>query len=152
MYDIFVYLFENCHRADLSQDNELIARKLTAAGFDESDISEALTWLAGVLHAPHRSLAPLPVSAHAIRAYAPKECAKLDASCRGLVMHLEDIGVLDPALRELVIERAMAASGRALSLDQLKLIVLMVLWNLETPASRLIAEELLASAENRLPN
>jgi len=152
MYDIFVYLFENCHRADLSQDNELIARKLTAAGFDESDISEALTWLAGVLHAPHRSLAPLPVSARAIRAYAPKECAKLDASCLGLVMHLEDIGVLDPALRELVIERAMAASGRALSLDQLKLIVLMVLWNLETPASRLIAEELLASAENRLPN
>ena len=152
MYDIFVYLFENCHRADLAQDNELIARKLTAAGFEESDISEALSWLAGVLHAPHRCLEPLPGPARAMRAYAPKECAKLDASCRGLVMHLENIGVLDPVLRELVVDRAMAAAGRTLSLDQLKLIVLMVLWNLETPASRLIAEELLSSDERRLPN
>ena len=152
MYDIFVYLFENCHRTDLAQDNELIARKLTAAGFEESDISEALSWLAGVLHAPHRSLAPLPVSARATRTYAPKECAKLDADCRGLVMHLENIGVLDPVLRELVLDRAMAAAGRRLSLDQLKLIILMVLWNLQTPANRLIAEELLSSPENRLPN
>ena len=81
-----------------------------------------------------------------------KECAKLDAGCRGLVMHLENIGVLDPVLRELVMDRAMAAAGRTLSLDQLKLIVLMVLWNLETPASRLIAEELLSSSQNSRPN
>ena len=152
MYDIFVYLFENCHRNDLSHDNELIAKKLTAAGFEEADISEALSWLAGVLHAPYRKVAPFPESSRAVRAYAPKECAKLDEDCRGLVMHLENIGVLDPVLRELVVDRAMAASGRRLSLDQLKLIVLMVLWNLETPASALIAEELLSPAENRLPN
>ena len=152
MYDIFVYLFENCHRTDLSQDNDLIAKRLTAAGFEESDISEALSWLAGMLHAPHRRLDLLPGPARALRAYAAKECAKLDAGCRGLIMHLENIGVLDPVLRELVVDRAMAASGRSLSLDQLKLIVLMVLWNLETPASRLIAEELLSSDEHRLPN
>jgi len=152
MYDIFVYLFENCHRTDLAHDNGLIARKLTAAGFEESDISEALSLLAGVLHAPHKSLAPLPGSARATRTYAPKECAKLDAGCRGLVMHLENIGVLDPVQRELVLDRAMAAAGRRLSIDQLKLIVLMVLWNLQTPASSLIAEELLSPAENRLPN
>ena len=152
MYDILVYLFENCHRTDLSQDNELIAKKLSAAGFEESDISEALTWLAGVLHAPHRCLESLPDPARALRAYAAKECAKLDAACRGFIMHLENVGVLDPALRELVVDRAMAASGGTLSLDQLKLIVLMVLWNLETPASRLIAEELLSPKENRLPH
>src|SRR3954470_968328 len=152
MYEIFVYLFEHCHRADLSQDNELIARKLSAAGFEESDISEALSWLAGVLHAPHRSGTAFPGLNRASRAYAPKECAKLDAACRGLIMHLENIGVLDPVLRELVLDRAMAASGRSLSLDQLKLIVLMVLWNLETPAAKLIAEELLSQEDTRLPN
>ncbi len=152
MYDIFVYLFENCHRTDLSQDNELIARKLSAAGFEESDISEALSWLSGVLHAPYRRVLPFPGSNRATRAYAPKECAKLDASCRGLVMRLEIIGVLDPVLRELVIDRAMAAAGRTLSLDQLKLIVLMVLWNLETPAAMLIAEELLSPGRARLSN
>ena len=147
MYDIFVYLFENCRRTDLSQNNELVAKRLSAAGFEESDISEALSWLDGMLHAPHRSVASLPAPSRALRTFAAKECAKLDAGCRGLVMHLENIGVLDP-----VMDRAMAAAGRTLSLDQLKLIVLMVLWNLETPASRLIAEELLSSSENSLPN
>lgn len=152
MYDIFVYLFENCHRTDLSHDNDLIARKLSAAGFDESEISEALSWLSGVLHAPHRCITPFPSATLATRVYAHKECVKLDASCRGLIMHLEHISVLNPGLRELVLDRAMAASGRSLSLDQLKLIVLMVLWNLETPEAGLIAGELLATKDNRLPN
>ncbi len=152
MYDIFVYLFENCRQADLAQNNDLIVRKLSAAGFDDTDISEALSWLAGVVRTPHRCAARWPEPARAFRVYAPKECAKLDAASRGLIMHLEAIGVLDPGLRELVIDRAMAAAGRALSIHQVRLIVLMVLWNLETPASRLMAEELLAPTQDRLAN
>jgi len=51
MYDILVYLFENCQQAELAYDRERVAKKLSAAGFDDSDISEALHWLAGVLRA-----------------------------------------------------------------------------------------------------
>lgn len=152
MFDILAYLYENCHHTDLAEDGDLIARKLSAAGFDDSDISEALSWLAGVLRAPQRFVEQLPDCARALRAFAPKEIAKLDPECRGFVMHLENVGVLDAELRELVIDRAMAASARALSVDQLKLIVLMVLWNHDVPAGRLIAEELLSDSEERLPN
>ena len=52
MYDILVYLFENCQQAELAYDSDRVAKKLSAAGFEDSDISEALHWLAGVLHAP----------------------------------------------------------------------------------------------------
>ena len=45
MYDILVYLFENCQQAELAYDRERVARKLSAAGFEDSDISEALHWL-----------------------------------------------------------------------------------------------------------
>ena len=48
--------------------------------------------------------------------------------------------------------RGMAAGGRRRARDQLKLIVLMVLCNLETPASSLSAEELLSATQDRLPN
>ena len=48
MYDVLVYLFENCQQAEVSDDRERVARKLSAAGFEDSDISEALHWLAGV--------------------------------------------------------------------------------------------------------
>ena len=152
MFDILVYVFENCHQTDLAHDSDRVARKLSAAGFDDLEISEAMAWLAGVLHAPHRSCAPLPASARAMRAFAPRECAKLDAECLGFLIYLERTEVLDPGLRELVIDRALAASAQTISLDQLKLIVLMVLWNQQTPTSQLIAEDLLSTDVQRLPH
>ena len=152
MYDILVYLFENCQQHEVSNEKERVAKKLSAAGFEESDISEALTWLAGVVRGPHRSLAPLPGSGAAHRAYAHKELAKLDTECRGLLIHFEQSGILTAQMREHVIERALAATGEALTIEQLKLIVLMVLWNQQIPSSRLIAEDLLSPAGVRLPS
>jgi Smg protein len=152
MYDILVYLFENCQQYELSNEKERVAKKLSAAGFEESDISEALTWLAGVARGPSRSFAPLPDSGVAFRAYAPKELAKLDAECRGLLIYFEQSGILTPQMREHVIERALAANGEGLTVEQLKLVVLMVLWNQKTPSSRLIAEDLLSPVGARLPS
>lgn len=152
MFDILFYVFENCRQADVSHDPERVARKLSAAGFDDTDISAALSWLAGVVRTPQRSLAPLPESSTAFRAFAPKELAKLDADCRGFLLFLERSGILSPASREHVIERALATAGDTLSLDQIKLIVLMVLWSQQAPASQLVAEELLSARGERLPN
>jgi uncharacterized protein Smg (DUF494 family) len=70
MFDILFYVFENCRQADVSHDPERVARKLSAAGFDEMEISTALTWLAGVVRTPQLSLAPLPESSTAFRAFA----------------------------------------------------------------------------------
>lgn len=150
MYEILVYLFENCRQADVAYDRESVAKKLSAAGFEDSDISEALHWLAGVGHAGNA--VSQPESRSSFRVFAPRELSKLDSACRGFLMTLEHSGILDPRNRELVIERALAASGDSLSLDQLKLVVLMVLWNQQTPTSQLLAEELFSGAGNRLPS
>ena len=72
MYDILVYLFENCQQADLAYDHARVAKKLSAAGFENSDITEALHWLAGV-RSPQIEWARVPDSASAFRAYAPRE-------------------------------------------------------------------------------
>jgi Smg protein len=151
MYDILVFLFENCQQTDVAYDRERVAKKLSAAGFEDSDISEALHWLAGV-SLPLGELAKLPDSRSTFRAFAPRELAKLDVQCRGFLLTLEQSGILSPQNRELVIERSLAASGEALTLDQLKLIVLMVLWNQKTPTSQLLAEDLFTTAQTRLPS
>jgi len=150
MYDILVFLFENCQQAELAYDRARVAKKLSAAGFEDSDISEALHWLAGMALAPNTAREPLPDARTSFRAYAPRELAKLDADCRGFLMTLEHSGILSAETRELVIERALAASGEALSLEQLKLVVLMVLWNQQTPTSRLVAEDLFSAPYTRL--
>lgn len=152
MYDILVYLFENCQQAELAYDRERVAKKLSAAGFEDADISEALHWLAGMRHVPQAVCEPLPDARTSFRAYAPRELAKLDAECRGFLLTLEHSGIVDAATRELVIERALAASGDALSIEQLKLVVLMVLWNQQTPTSRLVAEDIFSAPHARRPS
>ena len=152
MYEVLVYLFENCQQGELADDRERVARKLSAAGFEDADISEALHWLAGVVRTARTTSAPLPDSRTSFRAFAPRELAKLDAQCRGFLITLEQSGILTAETRELVLERSLAASGPTLSLDQLKLIVLMVLWNQKTPTSQLLAEDLFSAAQPRLPN
>jgi len=152
MYDILVFLFENCQQAELAYDRDRVAKKLSAAGFEDSDISEALHWLAGMVHARHSVREPLPDARASFRAYAPRELAKLDAQCRGFLLTLEHSGILNADTRELVIERALAAAGDSLSLEQLKLVVLMVLWNQQTPTSRLLAEDLFAAPHAKLAN
>jgi len=152
MYDVLVYLFENCQQAELAYDRERVARRLSAAGFEDSDISEALHWLAGVLRAPQVVREPLPDMRRSFRVYAPREMTKLDAQCRGFLLTLEQSGILGAETRELVLERALAATGDALSLEQLKLVVLMVLWNQQTPTSRLLAEDLFSTPQARLPS
>jgi len=152
MYDILVYLFENCQQTELAYDRERVVKKLSAAGFEDSDISEALHWLAGVSQTPQNVREPLPDVRRSFRAYAPRELAKLDAQCRGFLLTLEQSCILSPETRELVIERALAASGDALSLEQLKLVALMVLWNQQIPTSRLLWEDLFSAQHTRLPS
>lgn len=152
MYEILVYLFENCQQREVAYERERIAKKLSAAGFEHADISEALHWLAGMAHTPRAEPATLPDPRRSFRAYAPRELAKLDAHCRGFLLTLEQSGILTPQNRELVLERSLAAAGASLTLEQLKLIVLMVLWNQQTPTSQLLAEEIFTSAQDRLPN
>jgi len=152
MYDILVYVFENCQQAELAYDRERVAKKLSAAGFDHSDISEALHWLAGMQRPIPVDGLPLPDASRSFRAFAPRELAKLDAACRGFLLTLERSAILTPQTRELVLDRALAAAGEALTLEQLKLIVLMVLWNRQTPTSRLLAEDLFRAPGTRLPS
>ena len=53
----------------------------------------------------------------------------LDAECRGFLMALEQRGVLDAEARERVIERALALEQSPVDLNDLKWVVLLVLYN-----------------------
>jgi Smg protein len=144
MFDILVYLFENYYQSDLYPDQDVLARKLTAAGFEHDDISDALTWLQG-LSAPEASALPDSlVESTAFRGYAEVESAKLGVEGRGFLTFLEGAKVLTPLLREIIIERAMALSEDSVSIEKLKVIVLMVLWNQQHSIDSLILEELLS--------
>ena len=45
MFDVLVFLFENCGAFQACRDADSIARQLTAAGFDDDEITDAIAWL-----------------------------------------------------------------------------------------------------------
>jgi Smg protein len=148
MFDILVYLFENYVHAGACPESRQLARKLSAAGFEEDEISEALEWLSGLRDAPVALTALRAPRADSIRVFAPEEEARLSVDCRGFVTFLESAGVLDATMRELIIERALALSGFRLNLYRFKIIVLIVLWQQERPLDTLILDELLTGEED----
>ena len=48
MFDVLVYLYENYWRPDACPDHDQLMRKLSAVGFENDDIQEALSWLDGL--------------------------------------------------------------------------------------------------------
>jgi Smg protein len=76
---------------------------------------------------PSRS-GPAP-GARAIRVFGALESSRLDTGCRGFLVHLENVGILSPTQRELVIDRLMALEGDDIDIDKLKWVVLMVLFS-----------------------
>jgi Smg protein len=60
----------------------------------------------------------------------------------GFVNFLESAGVLSAHMREIVMDRAMAVPGQPVSLDDLKIIVLMVYWSVGLEPDALVLDEL----------
>jgi Smg protein len=84
-----------------------------------------------------------------MRVYSVAEQDHLGAACLGFISFLESAGVLPAPMREIVIERAMAAPS-PLSPDDLKIIVLLVYWSFDQEPDALVLDELCDPAEGRL--
>jgi len=158
MFDVLVYLYENYWRPDACPDHEQLTRKLSAVGFESDEIQEALNWLEGLAlrtgelgeEAPASAAAERAPSTHSMRVYLREEQELLGEESIGFISFLESAGVLSPALREMVIDRATAVGTGPLDLDDLKIIVLMVFWSLGEEPDALILDELFVAPEDRL--
>ena len=149
MFDVLVYLFENYYHTESYPDHDTLSRKLTAAGFENEDISEALDWLNGLARHTENPLPETFDSSHSQRAFTESEMNKLPVESRGFLAFMESAGILTPVLREMIIERAMALEGDTVRLDKFKVIALMVLWTRRGSVDTLVLDELLPDGETQ---
>lgn len=150
MFDILVYLYETYYRPDACPEPAALAKKLSAVGFDDVEISEALVWLndlaamAGVEHS-------LTAESSGTRFYVRQELDVLGAQAVGFIQFLESAGLLSPLQREIVIERALALDEAPVSLGKLKIIVLMLLWSQGKEPDALMFDDLFGAEEDQAP-
>ncbi|MBE7939400.1 MULTISPECIES: DUF494 domain-containing protein [Ramlibacter] len=155
MFDVLVFVYEHYWRGDVCPELQQLERKLSAHGFDADEIHAALSWLDGLnFAAQHASADPGPRepagAPGSMRIYSVAEQDHLGAECLGFISFLEGAGVLPPAMREIVVDRAMAAPGDPVALDELKIIVMMVYWSFGHEPDALVLDELCEPATGRL--
>jgi len=154
-----VFVYENYWRGDACPELQQLGRKLTAVGFEADEIQQALRWLDGLnIAAQSTQLDPEVAQAlqaprqspQSMRVYSVAEQDHLGAEALSFVSFLESAGVLPAHMREIVIDRAMAAPGDPISLDDLKIIVLMVYWSFGEEPDSLVLDELCDDVESRV--
>ena len=129
--DVLIYIYETYMDGEnqLPSDQVLIEEHLLKVGFHEGEINKAFDWLdelawrQGSLHENG------DFSQASMRLYSDDEVQRIDMESRGLLLFLEQNGILDPLSRELVIERAMALDNPELDSDDVQWIALLVLLN-----------------------
>ena len=130
MLDVLMYLFQNYmgDEVEFHPDREALQNELLEVGFQPRGISQAFEWLDDLARRQASPAAPLAPD-HSFRIYTEHESSRLDLDCRGYLGFLEQAGILGPSTRELVVDRLMALESDDIDLNQLKWIVLMVLFN-----------------------
>jgi len=144
MFEVLVYLFENYFEANIHPDQHTLAKELSAAGFEDADINGAFDWFDALEAMSQPETQANIANPGILRIYSEIETKKISSESLGFLMFLEQAGVLNPAQRELVIDRAMALP-ESISLEETKWIVLMALWNQGKAGDYLFVEDALFS-------
>ena len=128
--DVLMYLFENYFydEPDEQPDRESMEENLHEAGFSNGEIDKAFEWLDGL--AEQRFQPDFNMrTAEPIRVFIDSEINRLDTSCRDFLLYLSNIGILDPQRREQVLDRLIALECDEITLEDVKWVALMVLFN-----------------------
>lgn len=139
MFEVLVYMFENYFEADIRPDQHTLAKELFAAGFDQEDINGAFDWFDKLEAMTDQSVN----AGHELsfRVYTEPETQKISHESLSFMMFLEQAKVLTASQRELVIDRAMALPQSEISLEEIRWIVLMALWDQNKASDYLFVED-----------
>ena len=125
--DVLMFLFErflgdDSETLDVRED---VANRLEEMGFQNREIDMAFDWLED-LAIIQDNAHYVPVNRSSIRVFSEEEKAVLNDESLGFLVYLEQVGILTPTTRELVLDRVIALDNE-LDTEQLKWVVLIVL-------------------------
>ena len=128
--DVLMYLFENYFYDELEDepDRASMEENLHEAGFSNGEIGKAFNWLDGLAEQRFQPEFKMQTD-QPIRIFVDFETTRIDTACLDFIMYLSNVSILDAQRRELVIDRLLALESDEITLDDVKWVVLMVLFN-----------------------
>ena len=147
--DVLMYLFETFVDADdePEPDRNELREELERAGYRNREIDRALDWLDGLNAAALPDQEPGD-NAPTFRIYDVVEQDRFDSQCRGYLLYLEQSAILSALQREIVIDRLLALDSDDIDIEQIKWVVMMVLFSQPGQEQAYARMEDLVFAEN----
>ena len=134
--DILMYLFETYLDDDESEipSEDNIRNELAKIGFQDAKVTKAFDWLDDLSVLKDDIAHKDTLESHSFRIFSPFEIEKFDQQAQGVLLDLVELGVISPGQRELIIDKALALDIAHIDQEQMKWVVLMVLFNLPDSA------------------
>jgi Smg protein len=140
MFDVVAYITQRCHeQGSRGADPGELREELLDAGYHEDDVERALGWLQRLRRNGIWAGDWLGTRAAAHRVLDEQELRKISVEARGFLLQLEHRGILEPALREAVYERALALDVPVIGVDEVRLLVALLFDSRPAADSRVAA-------------
>mgnify|MGYP006105876539 CR=1 FL=1 len=129
MFDLLIYMFENYLSSKPHSDFTNITQELEAAGFDNKEIKSALDWFTQLEKLADKDNVSIKHNyENTIRIFTDNEKNKITTEGLGFILFLEQAHILKSGEREIILDQAMAINQKVISLNEVRWIVMMTLW------------------------
>ena len=148
MFELLIYMFENYLSSQNKLDFNNMSLELEAAGFDNDERKDAFDWFTQLKVMSDK--VPLKLKSRSkpkLRIYTANEKEKVSSDALGFLIFLEQAQVLNDFEREIIIDRSMALNQNFISIDEIRWIVMMTLWNNGKENDYLFVEDALYQKE-----
>jgi len=118
-------------------DPQELLEGLVAEGYQTDEVEVALAWLGRFLAEPSTAVATTneEINSKGLRSQSLEEQLSLSTEAFGYLLRLENAGLIDPSLREEILERALVSFENEIGEDEMKIISRMVLMDHGIPLS-----------------
>ncbi len=129
MFEVLVFMFENYFVHHAQPNSDVMAQELSAAGFDSADIVGAFDWFQKMqsILTQTEMLYTHPYSS--FRMFTQAELNKINTESLSFVLFMQQANVINGVERDLIIDRAMALPVAEISIEEMRWITMIALWN-----------------------
>lgn len=129
MFEVLVFMFENYFAHHAMPASDVMEQELSAAGFQQTDIDGAFDWYEEMklrltqpdIHYAHQH--------SGMRVFSELELNKINTESIGFILFLQQAGIINDVERDLIIDRAMALKQQMITLEEIRWIAMIALWN-----------------------
>lgn len=129
MFEVLVFMFENYFAHHTMPDVDVMEQELCAAGFEKTDINGAFDWYQEMKYQLTQPQLNYSHEYSGMRIFSDNEIKKINTESIGFVLFLQQANVINDMERDLIVDRAMALKQEVITVEEMRWISMIALWN-----------------------